>query len=544
MKALKKLLKVAVVLVLLGAAGWAGWSWYQSRESETTGQQTALTPVTIGTGSLTQAVTGTGSIVITETADVTVDYPVTVTRLLVRAGESVAAGEPVAEIDREALKATILTLGEEIASLDSSIASLAAAYTGESSIRASAAGRVKQLFVQKGDMTSTVMAEYGGLMVLSGDGKMKVTIATDALSLDDHPTVQEGNYRYTGTVASVADGQATITFTDMRTLPGAEVTVLSGSAVLGKGKATINTPFIVSTTVDGYVSHVSAQLNSQVSRNGVLLQVTHIPADTQYDTAMQQREAKLAALAEAREALVSGYVYAEAGGIVSAVATRGTTLEAGSVIASVYVGEAMQMTISVDELDIINVALGQRATIAMDAVEDHAYEAKVSYISQIGSPSSGVTSYSVTLDVSGDEKLKIGMNGTATIIVSQVNNAVLAPLSAVSTGRNGSYVWRYDGSETGEQVYITTGLSDADYVEVKSGLSAGDVVLVTRTAAGSNASGGVNLSGVMESFGGSMPGGNGFTMPSGGGNGGSGGQTNRQNRQPGSGGAGGSGSGR
>ena len=128
------------------------------------------------------------------------------------------------------------------------------------------------------------------------------------------------------------------------------------------------------------------------------------------------------------------------------------------------------------------------------------------------------------------------MNGTATIVVNQVDDALLIPLAAVSTGRNGSYVWRYAGSTegsdasgaAGEQVYITTGLSNADYVQVLSGLNEGDVVLLTRAAAGDEDAGGFSMPNMMNSFGGGM------NMP--------GMQNNRnqnqnrnQNRQPGAG---------
>ena len=98
-----------------------------------------------------------------------------------------------------------------------------------------------------------------------------------------------------------------------------------------------------------------------------------------------------------------------------------------------------------------------------------------------------MTNYSVTLSVEGDDQLKIGMNGTATIVVEEVTGAVLVPLTAVSTGRNGSYVLVDNGESAtegipGEQVFIKTGLSNENYAQVISGLSAGDVVLVTRTA--------------------------------------------------------------
>lgn len=489
MKVLKRMVTLILVLAIIAGVGLLGLRWYQQRGKTVaaSSETVAYVPVTVSTGSLTKSVTGTGSIRIKETADVTVPFAVTVDEMLVQSGERVEVGTPVARVDITALKETIHAINEEIATLDSSIASLATAYTGEATVKTSASGRIKQLFVKPGDMTSTIMEEYGGLAVLSGDGKMRVTIPAQGLVLDQTVSVKDGSYTYTGKVDKVENEMAEITFSDTRTLPGAEVAVELNGVTIATGKAEINMPFTVSTTMDGYVSSVRREVNAQVNRNAVLFDVTHIPADTEYDTLIWQREEKLAALTTAREVLVSGAICADVSGIVNTTAEAGAVVEAGSSLINAYAGDAMQMTISVDELDIIHVTKGQQVSLAMDAVSEKTYTATVSYISQIGASSSGVTNYSVVLDVDGDSLLKIGMNGTATIVVDQVDHAVLVPLTAINTGRNGSYVWRYTETPEvgmpGEQVYITTGLSDADYAQVTSGLNAGDVVLVTRTSA-------------------------------------------------------------
>lgn len=531
MKALKAILKTLVVLAVLGGLGYGGWRLYQSRvETQSQAATVSYVPVTIGTGTLTKSVTGTGSLSINTTEDVTTDFPVTLTKVLVRAGESVTEGQAIAEVDTDALKASIIAINEEVISLDSSIASLTNSYKETSTLKSSVAGRVKAIYGKTGDMTSTVMAEYGGLMLISTDGKMRVTVNTTRLSLDDTVTVTADGKDYTGTVESVDGSKAVITFTDTTVLPGTKCEVTYNGKRLATPKAEVNMPAIVTTTTDGCISKIYVKVNGAVYKNTQLIYLTHIPADTDYDDYMQQRDAKVAALAQARQVLISGEISATVSGIVESTVSRGS-YEAGESLATVYVGDAKQMVISVDELDIIHVEVGQAVSIAMDAVTDKTYDGTVSYISQIGTASSGVTNYSVTLDVDGDETLKIGMNGTATIVVENVDNAVLVPLTALSYGRGGSYVWLYDAeSEEGRrQVYVETGLSGADYAEVKSGLKAGDIVLVTRTAAGSSSSGSSSTQGFdfsQFSLGGgsgmpSMPsggsGGSGFTRPSGGG---------------------------
>lgn len=490
MKVWKAILKSSILLLVLAGLCWGGYQYYLSRQDVSAAAPASdYTQVAIGTGNLTQTVTGSGSLIINKKADVTRPFPVTIQESLVREGELVTKGTPIARIDETALKNAILTMNTELDEIDTSIAQLAASYTGSSNVSPSAGGRVKQIFAAEGDMTADVMKQYGALTVLSCDGHMRVSIRTSELTLDQRVTVWYGKQKYTGTVTAVTENTADIIFPDTSVLPGDTVEIVADGEKIGEGQAVINMPLSVSTTLDGYVDAVQIRLNANVTKRSSLFRVTHIPASTEYNMLVAQRAEKLNALALARETLIAGVITADVDGIVAtAPIVSSEEVAAQTAISTVYVGDAMQMDISVDELDIIHVHEGQTVSIAMDAVTDKVYTATVSYISQIGTPSSGVTNYSVTLDVDSDSQLKIGMNGTATIIVNEVENAVLVPLSAVHTGRRGSYVWKYTGEKAegsdipGEQVYITTGLSDEDYAVVTSGLNVGDVILVTRTA--------------------------------------------------------------
>ena len=174
--------------------------------------------------------------------------------------------------------------------------------------------------------------------------------------------------------------------------------------------------------------------------------------------------------------------------------------------------------------------VGQNADIAMDALTDKTYSAVVSKVSQIGTPNGGVTVYNVTLTIDGDENLKFGMNGTATIRIEEVNDVLLVPLTALNTSRGESYVWLQSddasSDEPGVRTTVETGLSDENYAQVLSGLDEGDVVLITREASSSSTDsrdGGFDF-GSMSFDMGSMP--SGGDIPSGGFPGGGGGSGN------------------
>ena len=129
--------------------------------------------------------------------------------------------------------------------------------------------------------------------------------------------------------------------------------------------------------------------------------------------------------------------------------------------------------------------------------------------------------YDVTLTVDGDEKLRFGMNGTATIHIEEREGVLLVPLTALNTSRGQSYVWVKDenaaGDEPGVRTYVATGLADETYVEITEGLSEGDVVLITREAVGTEGTR-MDFGGMLNL--GNMGGGGMPSMPSGGGPGG------------------------
>lgn len=499
-KALKIILRVLVICAVVGGLGYGGYRFYLSRQvaPTTDSNSESYVKVQIGTGNLEKTVTGTGTLSISKTQDVTARFPVVVTNIRVSAGEAVKAGDPLVDVDKTALNTAISTLQSDLTTAEDSLAQLVRSQADDATLTIGAAGRVKAIYATVGDLAQDVMEKSGSLMLLSMDGKMKVSIASTDLTVSQTVTVMDGQSKYTGTVESVIGGNTVVTFSDLKTLEGADVQVVKNSVILGSGKAQINMPFLYTTTSQGRISKIYPGVNSSVGRRGSLFYLTQMPVSSEYDTLVMKRDDILQKLKEAKAVLASGAIVSPIDGIVSATVTASAAETAANTsLAALYAGNAMQMRVNVDELDIIGVKVGQEVTIDMDAITDKTYDATVSYISQIGTSSNGVTTYSITLDVKGDDQLKIGMNGTATIKVGEANGVVLVPIAALNTSRNGQYVWLYDETNTngtqgqgpGVRTIVETGLSSEKYAEVKSGLKEGDYVLVTRSAATDSMSG-------------------------------------------------------
>jgi multidrug efflux pump subunit AcrA (membrane-fusion protein) len=140
---------------------------------------------------------------------------------------------------------------------------------------------------------------------------------------------------------------------------------------------------------------------------------------------------------------------------------------------------------NVDEIDILKIKSGQRATISVDAVPNRTFTGTVSFISPFGTPdTNNVVKFPVTILLDPtDVALKGGLTATADIEISSVENALLVPLAAVTTTNAGSFVTVVD-EVTGKQGkrQITLGIKNLQSAEVLSGLKEGDKVVIEETA--------------------------------------------------------------
>lgn len=215
-------------------------------------------------------------------------------------------------------------------------------------------------------------------------------------------------------------------------------------------------------------------------------------AQYNYDTA----ESKLA---EAESNLSETVIVSPMDGVViGEPVTDGTMAVQGNsnptVIMRIADLSQKQITAKVDETDIGNVRVGQKATFTVDAYNGKTFTATVSKISQTdldnswntsstsgssSSSSAAVIYYSVTLDVDDPEGLLMpSMTARVEIETANKDNALAVPLSALKTDSNGSYVVIVKKDVTTENRYVETGIYSDDNVEIVSGLSEGEQVSV------------------------------------------------------------------
>jgi len=92
----------------------------------------------------------------------------------------------------------------------------------------------------------------------------------------------------------------------------------------------------------------------------------------------------------------------------------------------------MQLILDVDEADIAQVQVGQKAKFTVDAYPEKEFEAKVQEVRFYPKTSQGVVTYEVVLEVSNPELLlRPGMTATAEIIVKELKDVLLIPNQAL-----------------------------------------------------------------------------------------------------------------
>ncbi|MCD7928170.1 MAG: HlyD family efflux transporter periplasmic adaptor subunit, partial [Oscillospiraceae bacterium] len=139
--------------------------------------------------------------------------------------------------------------------------------------------------------------------------------------------------------------------------------------------------------------------------------------------------------------------------------------------------DTMDITITVDELDILLLEVGQSAQVTLDAIAGQSFEGTVTSIDLTGTSSEGNTKYTAVVTIDRGEDMLSGMNASVLITLETQENVLTVPAEALYEDGSATYVYTTYNEQTdtlGGLVEVTTGLSDGLMVEVTSGLSEGD----------------------------------------------------------------------
>ncbi len=231
--------------------------------------------------------------------------------------------------------------------------------------------------------------------------------------------------------------------------------------------------------------------------------------------ALQQKQD---ALTSAQETLAKYTIRAPFGGMIAtADAQKGDSASASTILATLITEQSIA-EITLNEVDVAKIKVGQKVTLTFDALEDLTITGTVAQVDTLGTSSQGVVSYTVKISFdTQDERVKPGMSVTADIIIEAKTDVLLVPTAAVKSTGASSYVAVVSADSVSDldaakttglilmappaQKTVTLGSSSDTSVEIASGLSEGDLVVVrTVTATTTTTSGKTSTSNNSNTF--------------------------------------------
>ena len=252
-----------------------------------------------------------------EAVTVTVPAAVKLTGFLVKNGDTVKEGDPIATVDRVTVMTAIAEAQEAMAEL---AASLEKERTASSTATLKApGGLVKKVYAQAGDSAEDVMREYGALAVLSLDGLMKLELKLEGDLPEGRLTVLVGDQTLNATVTGLLDDALTVTFQDKGFEEGAEAVLLDEEGrELGRGECQIHAPWNA-VAYSGTVNYVSAKEGRTLYEGASILTLKDIPYSAEYRSLAAQHRGYEEQLLELFELYQTLTLTAPCDGIVSGI---------------------------------------------------------------------------------------------------------------------------------------------------------------------------------------------------------------------------------
>jgi HlyD family secretion protein len=256
-------------------------------------------------------------------------------------------------------------------------------------------------------------------------------------------------------------------------------------------------------------------------------------AKNTYESSLHEIERAQASSSQARDQLSKTTIYSPMDGTVTILNSKlgerlvATNQFAGTEVMRVADLSHMQAVVDVNENDVVNVKLGDKANIKIDAYGDRKFKGVVQQIANTGKTTGAgtqeeVTNFEVKIRVDDhDVALRPGLSCTADIETNMVTDAVAVPMQSVTIRTGDSnlspeeiekqkqkvaardkddnkaelsnnrlekqaqkeereklakVVFLKSGNKA-RMVKVTTGIADDSYMEIKSGINPGDEVI-------------------------------------------------------------------
>lgn len=542
----RKIRKLPIALAVVVAGGGL-FAYHKLHAGDKNDDQTYLES-TAEQQDIQLTLSATGTVEPANQYDVTAAVQGDVVSCTFEEGDMVKKGDVLYEVDKSDVENSIsqaqLQLEQSQNNYKQSVESL-----DDLNVKSDKAGIITKVNVEEGDQvqkgTAIAEARDASIMELkvpfnaSSIGQIGIGSAA-TVTMDNSFETLSGTVSAIDGADTVLDGYQIVRYVTIRVQnPGGLSTSASATATINSvacnqgANFTYLSEFTITAEGSGKITNLSIDEGSSVSAGQTVARLSSTETTNSVDNSRLLLAQQQLSYQNTVDKLNDYTITAPIDGTVITKNTKvGDKLDmtnGQTTLAVIYDLSYLTFDISLDELDVNKVAVGQTVNITCDSLTDaDTFEGTVTKVSVAGTTSNGVTTYPVTVQIdNAPDGLLPGMNVDATIVVDEAADAIAIPVAAVQRGDT-VYV-KDDSAKNTDQtivngtllpdgwkaVSVKTGLSDDTNIQITEGISVGDVVYVPQIQKSSSDDNQMMPDGGMP--GGGMPGGGG--APSGGGGG-------------------------
>ncbi len=422
---------IVIVALILGARG---------RGRTSSQYQT----VSLQRGELTATVGATGSVRAAQNAVLNWQTSGTVAQVNVKVGDTVKKGDVLASLDMSTVPQNVIAAQ---ANLVAAQQALQDAYSGTASAQAAinlknAQDAYKKAYDYRTSLNGKQWIEE---VIITYVGGQQVPVIKWHKGYPDAQTIQDADNQLALKKAQLDDAQRA--YDRLQNGPNPD-DITAAQANVDAAQATLNMARIIA-PIDGIVTQASS-----------------LPGD----------------MVSAGSAGTSGQASASSQGASVGVASSGQ--------AAFRIDNLSTLLVDVDvsEVDINSVAVGQQATLSLDAIPGKTYHGVVQSVSQAGDNASGAVNFTVTVQLTdADQQVKPAMTAAVNIVVQQVEGQLLVPNRAVRLVNAQRVVYILENGRP-KEIPITLGASSDTMSVVATGnLKEGDLVILNPPSTGPGA---------------------------------------------------------
>lgn len=543
----KKLIKYVIIIVVLVTIIFLGYQKFFVKKSTSASTQASYTTEKVETRTIQNVLSSSGTIEPLNTYDVTCLVQGEVITADFEEGDEVEKGQVLYQIATDDVDNEIDTAKVKVTRAEKELTKAKDNYSdaldnlkdatsdyeeaksiyGNGKIVATYAGNIKTLYVKEGDtlQKGAQIAEiydnsYMLLKVPFSSSDVSKSLVGEAaqITIDSSFEAFEGTVTEVNSEDQVLSGNRLVKYVTIKVKnPGGITESTSATAIIGEAYSADEGTFTpvndttMTSKASGEIASIKVDVGDTVSKGDVILTLTQNSVDDMMsgylsavdnaqksvDNASDSVEAAEASLEDAQDSLDNtidtkadySITAPISGKVVSKNTLEGDTIKStdfNSTLCTIYDLSAVTFSMSVDELDVLNVKEGQEVEITADALDGVTFTGTVTNVSIESSASNGVTQYPITVRIDDSGELLPGMNVTGNIIIEEAENCIAIPSDAL---QRGNVVYVKDASVTEatgnvpagfKEVTVETGITDGDYVQITNGLDGTEEVYVAR----------------------------------------------------------------